>query len=273
MRTLLSAALVLLAHLEASAQTTSYVRYRHEGVVAHGIVDGDQVRELSSSPIHGGTPTGTTRALADVTLLAPVAPGKVVAIGFNYKSHLGEAPAATEPGVFLKLPSSIVGPEAPIVIPEGATNVHYEGELVLVIGKRAKNVPPGQVANHVFGVTAGNDVSERDWQANDLQWFRAKASDSFGPMGPRLVSGLDYGSLLLRTRLNGEVVQEQRTSDLIFDIPRIVSYVSRFVTLEPGDVIYTGTPGTTRAMKPGDVVEVELEGVGVLRNPVTGPAR
>jgi 2-keto-4-pentenoate hydratase/2-oxohepta-3-ene-1,7-dioic acid hydratase in catechol pathway len=112
-------------------------------------------------------------------------------------------------------------------------------------------------------------VSERNWQRNDLQWFRAKASDTFGPLGPVIARGLDYDDLLLQTRLNGEVVQSQRTKDLVFNVAAIVSYVSRYVTLEPGDVIYTGTPGTTRPMKPGDVVEVELEGVGVLKNPVT----
>jgi 2-keto-4-pentenoate hydratase/2-oxohepta-3-ene-1,7-dioic acid hydratase in catechol pathway len=124
----------------------------------------------------------------------------------------------------------------------------------------------------VFGVTAGNDVSERKWQKTDLQWFRAKGSDTFGPLGPAIVQGLDYRDLKLETRLNGEVRQSQRTSDLLFGVDEIVSYVSQFVTLLPGDLIYTGTPGSTTAMKPGDVVEVELEGVGVLRNKVAaGP--
>jgi 2-keto-4-pentenoate hydratase/2-oxohepta-3-ene-1,7-dioic acid hydratase in catechol pathway len=164
------------------------------------------------------------------------------------------------------MPTSIVGPGADIVYPEGASNVHFEGELVVVIGRRAKDVPAASAAEYIFGVTAGNDVSERGWQKADLQWFRAKASDTFGPLGPAIVKGLNYNDLLLQTRLNGEVVQSQRTKDLIFDVHEIVSYVSRFVTLEPGDVIYTGTPGTTKAMKPGDVVEVEIEGVGVLRN-------
>jgi 2-keto-4-pentenoate hydratase/2-oxohepta-3-ene-1,7-dioic acid hydratase in catechol pathway len=123
-------------------------------------------------------------------------------------------------------------------------------------------------------VSAGNDVSERNWQRSDLQWFRAKASDTFGPIGPVLVTGLRYDDLLLETRLNGDVVQSQRTRDLIFGIPAIVSYVSRYVTLDPGDVIFTGTPGTTRAMVPGDVVEVSIEGIGVLRNRVVrAPAR
>jgi 2-keto-4-pentenoate hydratase/2-oxohepta-3-ene-1,7-dioic acid hydratase in catechol pathway len=138
--------------------------------------------------------------------------------------------------------------------------------MVVVIGTRATNVPAEQAASYVFGVTAGNDVSERDWQNADLQWFRAKASDTFGPLGPAIVTGLDYDNLQLQTRLNGEVVQSERTKDLIFDVKTIVSYVSRYVTLMPGDVIFTGTPQTTKAFKPGDVIEVEVEGVGVLRN-------
>jgi 2-keto-4-pentenoate hydratase/2-oxohepta-3-ene-1,7-dioic acid hydratase in catechol pathway len=123
----------------------------------------------------------------------------------------------------------------------------------------------------VFGVTCGNDVSERDWQsgaAKDLQWWRAKGADTFAPLGPCVVTGLDYGNLLLTTRVNGQVVQQQYTSDLLFDIPTVVSFISQFVTLEPGDLIYTGTPGSTSKLNPGDVVEVEIEGIGVLRNPV-----
>ena len=206
--------------------------------------------------------------LADVKLLAPVAPSKVIAVGLNYQTHLGERSSAKYPGLFAKLPTTIIGPGDAIVLPPDATNVHYEGEMVVVIGKRASHVSEAEAPDYVFGVTCGNDVSERDWQKNDLQWFRAKATDTFGPLGPVIARGLNYSDLLLQTRLNGEVKQKQRTSDLIFNVPAVVSYVSRYVTLLPGDVIYTGTPGATSAMKPGDVVEVELEGVGVLRNPV-----
>jgi 2-keto-4-pentenoate hydratase/2-oxohepta-3-ene-1,7-dioic acid hydratase in catechol pathway len=140
--------------------------------------------------------------------------------------------------------------------------------MVLVIGKRASNVPEADALSYVFGVAAGNDVSERDWQQKDLQWFRAKASDTFGPLGPAIVTGLNPDDLLVQTRLNGEVVQSERTTHLIFNVKEIVSYVSRYVTLEPGDVIYTGTPGTTKPIKPGDIVEVEVQGVGILRNRV-----
>ena len=259
-------AFTLLFALAAEAQVTKYVRYEASGRVSYGILDGDTIRELSGDLFAAPKPTGRTVKLAAVKLLAPCEPKKVIAVGLNYKSHLGERPAAAYPGLFAKMPTSIVGPDADIVYPEGAKNVHFEGELVVVIGKRAQKVAAADAAQYIFGVTAGNDVSERDWQKSDLQWFRAKASDTFGPLGPAIVKGLNYNDLPLQTRVNGQVVQSQRTKDLIFDVHAIVSYISQFVTLEPGDVIYTGTPGTTKAMKPGDVVEVEIEGIGVLRN-------
>jgi 2-keto-4-pentenoate hydratase/2-oxohepta-3-ene-1,7-dioic acid hydratase in catechol pathway len=264
--------LLVGASRDGHAQVTRYVRYEAGGRPTWGILEGQTVRELAGDLFAAPRPTGRTVPLGSVRLLAPVAPGKVVAVGLNYQTHLGERPAAAYPGLFAKLPSATIGPEAEIVFPRDAGNVHFEGEMVVVIGRRAHDVPVSDAKQYVFGVTAGNDVSERDWQRSDLQWFRAKASDTFGPLGPMIVTGLDYDDLLLQTRLNGEVVQSQRTRDLIFNVAEIVSYVSRYVTLEPGDVIYTGTPGSTRAMKPGDVVEVDLEGVGVLRNRVAGPA-
>jgi len=247
---------------------TKYVRYEAAGKTAYGILDGETVRELAGDLFAAPTATGRTVKLGDVTLLAPVAPSKIIAVGLNYQTHLGQRAAAAYPGLFAKLPTSIVGPDANIVYPADATNLHYEGEMVLVIGKRASNVPEADAMSYVFGVTAGNDVSERDWQQKDLQWFRAKASDTFGPLGPAIVTGLNPDNLLVQTRLNGVVVQSERTDHLIFNVKEIVSYVSRYVTLEPGDVIYTGTPGTTKPIKPGDVVEIEVEGVGVLVNPI-----
>lgn len=268
LRFLLVAVCAATIPLDAAAQVTRYVRYAAGNAVAYGILDGETIRELSGDLFDSPRPTGRTVRRADVRLLAPVEPKKVIAVGLNYKTHLGERPAAAYPGLFAKLPSSIVGPDADIIYPADAENLHFEGELVVVIGRRAQNVSPADAPRHIFGVTAGNDVSERNWQRADLQWFRAKASDTFGPLGPMIVTGLNYGDLLLETRVNGKVLQSQRTKDLIFDVPAIVSYVSRYVTLEPGDVIYTGTPGTTSAMQPGDVVEVEIEGIGVLRNKV-----
>lgn len=257
-----------LAATDATAQVRKYVRYEAGGKTAYGLLEGENVRELRGDLFESPTPTGTTVKLSQVKVLAPCKPSKVIAVGLNYQTHLGQRAAATYPGLFAKMPTSIIANEADIIYPPDATNLHYEGEMVVVIGKRASNVTVADAAQYVFGITAGNDVSERAWQQSDLQWFRAKASDTFGPLGPVIVTGLNYDDLLVQTRLNGEVVQSQRTKDLIFDVRTIVSYVSKYVTLEPGDVIYTGTPGTTRAMKPGDVVEIEVEGVGVLRNRV-----
>lgn len=268
MRLVITAALCAAAVVPVLAQqgVTKYVRYSLGGATAYGILEGDTIRELKGELFANPTPTGKRVKLAEAKLLAPCVPSKVIAVGLNYKTHLGERPAAAYPGLFAKYPTSIIATGDNIVIPADAMNVHYEGELVVVIGKRAKNVSLADAKLHVFGVTAGNDVSERDWQKSDLQWFRAKASDTFGPLGPAIVTGLNYDDLLLQTRLNGEVVQSQRTRDLIFGVAEVVSYLSRYVTLEPGDVIYTGTPGTTRPFKAGDVIEVEIEGVGTLRN-------
>ncbi len=255
----------------AQTVTTKYVRYSYEGRVTYGVLEGEAIRELEGDLFAGSRETGRTVALSEVRLLAPCEPSKVIAVGLNYRSHLGERPAPEQPGIFAKLPSAIIGPEDEIAIPADASNVHYEGELVVVIGRKAKDVPVAEAADYVFGVTAGNDVSERAWQRGDLQWLRAKASDSFAPIGPAIVTGLSYNDLLVQTRLNGELRQSERTRDMLHDVEAIVSYISRYITLLPGDVIFTGTPGTTDAMQPGDVVEVEIEGVGVLQNSVVGP--
>lgn len=249
-------------------KTTRYVRFAAAGKIAYGILEDANVRELHGNLFSGAEPNGKAFNLSDVKLLAPCEPSKVLAVGRNYKSHIADRglEPAKEPGIFLKPSSCLIGTEENIVIPEGANNVHYEAELVVVIGKQGKNIPVTDAPGHIFGITAGNDVSERGWQKNDLQWFRAKGSDTFGGLGPCIVQGLNYNDLLVQSRLNGEVVQSQRTKDLIFPVDTIVNYVSRFVTLVPGDIIYTGTPGTTKAMKPGDVIEIEVEGVGVLRN-------
>ena len=267
----LMAASGALAAQKGRAKVTKYVRYRHAGKTSYGVLDGDTVHELHGKPWEGARPTATKLRLAEVKLLCPCEPPKILAVGLNYRSHLGDRKAPAHPEIFYKPVTALQDPDGPIVIPHDATNVHYEGELVVVMGKHAKDVTPAQAGETIFGVTCGNDVSEREWQngaTKDLQWWRAKGADTFAPCGPVLVQGLDYGKVLLQTRLNGEVVQKQFTSDLIFDCPTIVSYVSRFVTLAPGDIIYTGTPGQTRKMKPGDVVEVDIEGIGVLQNRV-----
>ena len=175
------------------------------------------------------------------------------------------------PELFFKPTTCLQNPGGDVVIPPDSKNTHYEGELVIVVGRKLRNGTLAQAKDAIFGITCGNDISERDWQSGpnkDLQWWRAKGSDTFGPVGPWVVRGVDYSNLLLQTRLNGEVVQKQNTSDLLFDCPTMVQFASRYVTLEVGDIIFTGTPQTTRKMNRGDVVEVDIEKIGILRNKV-----
>ncbi|HEY1337591.1 MAG TPA: fumarylacetoacetate hydrolase family protein [Bryobacteraceae bacterium] len=250
---------------------TRYIRYRSGSGSSYGILDGDAVREIRGGLFGDRAETGATHKLADLKLLYPCEPTKILAVGLNYKSHLGNRPQPEVPGMFYKPVSALQNPGDPIEIPRDAAEVHSEGELVVVIGKTVRNASKDEARDAIFGVTCGNDVSERNWQhgeKKDLQWWRAKGSDSFAPLGPAILTGAEYGNLMLQTRINGDVVQKQSTSDLIFDCPSIVSWVSGWVTLMPGDIIYTGTPGNTRRMGSGDVVEVEIESVGTLRNPV-----
>jgi 2-keto-4-pentenoate hydratase/2-oxohepta-3-ene-1,7-dioic acid hydratase in catechol pathway len=246
-----------------------YARFEYEGRHNYGLVNNGIIEELRGGLFDPPETTGRQFTLDDVKLLAPCVPPKILAVGLNYKSHLGSRPAPANPEMFYKPVTSLQNPGDPIRIPADSEDLHFEGELVVVIGKPVKNASLEEAADAVFGVTCGNDVSDRNWQRNtDRQWWRAKGCDTFAPLGPWIVTGLNYADLALQTRVNGEVMQEQRTSDLLFDVPTVISFVSRYVTLTPGDVIYTGTPGNTKRMQPGDVVEVELEGIGVLRNPV-----
>jgi len=245
-----------------------FVRYEHRGAVSYGILEGAGISQIKGNLFEGGAETGVNIELQEVRLLWPCEPSKMLAVGLNYKSHLGDRPAPVRPELFWKPISCLLEPGGKIVIPEGATNVHYEGELVVVIGRKTKEVSPQQATGCIFGYTCGIDVSEREWQKDDLQWWRAKGSDTFGPLGPAIALGLDYKESRLQTRVNGEVKQSQFLSDLLFDPATVVSHASRCVTLLPGDVIYTGTPGSTSALRPGDVVEVEIDGIGILKNEV-----
>lgn len=274
MRSLVSALVAALIAAPVAAQQHSpdgpvnFVRYEHEGQTSYGVLQGDRIREIDGDLFGSHRATDRWVDLSAVTLLPPTDPEKVIAVGLNYQSHLGARTPADYPGLFAKYPTSLVGQGADILAPPDATNLHYEGEMVLVIGKTCSDVSEADAMDCVFGITAGNDVSERNWQSDDLQWLRAKASDTFGPVGPTIAVHMDPDDVLVQTRVNGELRQSERTSDLIFGTAAIVSYVSRYVTLKAGDLIFTGTPGTTQALQPGDVVEVEVEGVGVLKNTV-----
>jgi 2-keto-4-pentenoate hydratase/2-oxohepta-3-ene-1,7-dioic acid hydratase in catechol pathway len=255
--------------------TARFVRVRTSDGVCHGRLEGalesGVVHELTAAPFVGGRETGRRFAATAVEFLVPCEPRKLFAVGRNYRSHLGTRPAPEQPELFWKPVSALQDPGGPVVLPREATNVHFEGELVLVIGRRARDLTVEEAKAAIFGVTCGNDVSEREWQSGgkkDLQWWRAKGADTFAPCGPVIATGLDPDALPLETRVNGVVMQEQTTADLLFDCATVVAFASRFVTLEPGDLFYTGTPGNTRALAAGDVVEVTIGGVGTLRNPV-----
>jgi 2-keto-4-pentenoate hydratase/2-oxohepta-3-ene-1,7-dioic acid hydratase in catechol pathway len=215
--------------------------------------------------------TGERLSLDEVRLLAPVIPrSKVIGIGRNYADHAAELgnEVPAEPLVFLKPNTSVIGPGDPIALPRQSGNVHYEGELAVVIGRLCKDVPLERVSEVVLGYTIANDVTARDLQKSDGQWARAKGFDTFCPLGPYLVTDLDASDLKLTTRLNGATVQDGRTSQLIHDIPALVAYVSAAFTLLPGDIILTGTPAGVGPIVAGDRVEVEIEGIGILSNPV-----
>ena len=245
-----------------------FARYEVDGEVRHGIVDGETVTEISGPPTRAYEVTENRSALGDVRLLAPIVPGKMLAIGLNYRSHVGDRTPPSVPEPFIKTLSSLIGPGDEIVLPRESTTVHEEAELAVVMGSRCKGATRENALDFVLGYTCANDVSERNWQAGDLQWWRAKSSDTFTPLGPFIVTGLDPSDLALEGRVNGSVVQQSSTSDLIHDVPAIIEWISKVMTLEPGDVILTGTPGQTATIHAGDRVEVEVEGIGVLANPV-----
>jgi len=252
-----------------------YCRFEHAGRTSYGVVDGDHVTPLDGDLFGDHKPSGKPIPLSEVRLLAPVEPRKILAAAVNYQSHvpsgrtvLKDDGAPSVPQLFLKPTSSVIGPEDTILLPAEARRVDAEGEVVAVIGRTCRKVSVEQALDYVFGYTAGNDVSARHWQRDDIQWWRAKGSDTFSPLGPVIVTGLDATSIDLRTRVNGAETQAGNTSDLIHSIAAMIAFASQVMTLEPSDVLYTGTPGEPPKLNDGDVVEVEIEGAGVLRNPV-----
>ena len=253
--------------LTVAQDVQRFVRYAQASEVVWGELVGETVHQLSDAPYLGGQRTGQTAPVHGLTLEAPVDPKQIFMTAFNFRSHISGEPAEY-PGLFLVPPSSIIGPGEDIVRPPGSTNLHYEAEMVMVVGREASNVSVEDASTYVFGVSAGNDVSERTWQARDIQWSRAKGSRTFNAVGPHLVTGLDYANLEIEGRHNGEVVQGENTRDMIHSLEYMLHYVSQYFTLYPGDLIWTGTMGSTQRMEPGDSYEVEIEGIGVLRNSV-----
>ncbi|MCA9076204.1 MAG: fumarylacetoacetate hydrolase family protein [Planctomycetaceae bacterium] len=301
-------ALAVIASSDVQAAGMKFARFQSGDTIAYGIVEGDRVRQIDGELFGDWKKTDKTFALSDVTLLVPTEPSQVIALAGNYHSHIatGEKTVTTivttttttttdlqsgettsnststtetrssdevpekfrMPQPFYKSPSCLTANETNIVIPKEADTVHFEAELVIVIGREASKVSEVDAMDYVFGVTCGNDVSARVWQRNDVQWWRAKGADTFGPCGPFIATGIDYDNLLTKLRLNGKVMQEESTSHMIHGVAKSVSFISQHVKLHPGDLIFTGTSGKTAAIKAGDVVEVDIEGIGVLRNHV-----
>lgn len=250
------------------------IRYQTDSGAQVGMYDDPaDVRQATGSIAEGFTAGESAGSLDSLQLLAPLEPGKIMAIGLNYVDHVTELDKSRtvpeSPVIFMKPQSAVIGPgeEIRLVNPENPT--HYEAEICVVIGKTATDVEEADALDYVFGYTCGNDVSDRIIQKGNGQWIRGKGFDSYCPLGPAIETELDISDVRVKSRLNGEDRQNESTSSLIFSIPFLISHISKGITLHPGDVIMTGTPAGVGPMKNGDTIEIEVEGIGVLSNPVT----
>jgi len=248
----------------------TFVRFLLDGRWRFGTLAAGRVLPLRGSIFGPWEEQPPSLPLSSLRLGPPCRPSKIVAVGVNYRGHAREMGHSlpSEPKLFLKPPSAVIGPGEAIRYPVMADRVDYEAELGVVMGRRARGVPREKALDFVLGYTCFNDVTARDLQKKDGQWTRAKAFDTFAPMGPAIVTGLDPSSLLVESRLNGKKRQSASTADLVFDVPELVQFISSVMTLLPGDVIATGTPAGIGPMVPGDVVEIAIDGVGRLRNEV-----
>lgn len=249
-----------------------FVRFKTGSNIAYGLIEGDAIEEISSTPFLPYEPTGVSHSLEEVKLLAPCLPSKVVAIGVNYKDHAQEMgrELPETPMFFYKPSTAVIGPGEQIVWPPDCERLDYEGELAVVIGALARRVRTEDAFDVILGYTCSIDATARDLQMKDLQWGRAKGFDTSAPLGPWIETAVDPSDLAIKTSVNGEVKQDSRTSQLIFDVADLVAFVSSYVTLLPGDVIMTGTPSGIGPVSTGDVIAVEIEGIGVLTASVKG---
>jgi 2-keto-4-pentenoate hydratase/2-oxohepta-3-ene-1,7-dioic acid hydratase in catechol pathway len=252
------------------------VRFNYKSETKYGILDNNLISGLSGDPFQyfqigaAFKKDGSSYPLSGVKLLSPCLPSKLVCLGLNYRPHAQEFNLAlpSEPLLFIKPSTAVIGPEQAIVLPQNYQRVDYECELAVVIGKTAKQVPENRARDYILGYTCFNDVTERHIQKKDVQWTRAKSFDTFAPIGPWIETELEPEDLKLETCLNGQIRQSARTSELIFSITYLISFISGVMTLLPGDVIATGTPGGIGPMKAGDIVEIKIEQIGTLRNRV-----
>ena len=257
-------------------------RFRSNGRIAFGVIQGDDVVEIRGSIYTRFRMTDTKHRLQDVKLLTPTEPTEIWCPGLNFANHLefaagilgDENPSVPEhPNPWIKARGSLTGTGEPIILPKDSSgDVHYEGEAVAVIGKTCRRVTPLEASTRILGYTCGNDVSDRAWQKDDWTFWRAKGADTFAPVGPWIDTDVDPQKLEMIVRLNGEEVQHGRTEEMLFTFAEIVSYISQQVTLRPGDLVFSGSTGVTVALKPEDLVEVEIPGIGVLSNPVEAEA-
>jgi len=249
------------------------VRFETGGTAGHGIHLGEKVQPIRGDPYGEIVETGGPVQLRDINLLAPVIPTKIVAVGLNYRDHAAEfgMDIPAEPILFIKASSTVIGPGGSIVYPRQSERVDYEGELAVVIGAETRSVPVEEALYRVLGYTVSLDMTARDLQVKDGQWTRAKNFDTFCPLGPWIETELLPDDLVMELRLNGELRQSSRTSQMIFDVPHLVSFISEVMTLYPGDVIMTGTPPGVGEVSPGDRIEAYIEGIGTLSCDVVGP--
>lgn len=261
---------VFLSYSRAEVTTVKIIRFQTPAGPEFGIVEGETVYRALGHYEAGFRREALIGELSALTLLSPCRPTKILALGRNYAAHAAErgVEVPSQPLIFLKPPSAVIGSGEPIVYPSQSAQVEHEAELAVVIGRRASRVAAVDAWDYVLGYTCGNDVTARDLQRSDGQWSRAKGFDTFAPLGPWIITNLDPADLVVTCRVNGQVKQQASTIDMVFGIPHIIEFITAAMTLEPGDVILTGTPEGISPIQAGDQVEVDVEGIGVLRNPV-----
>lgn len=246
------------------------IRFQQNGQTGYGILEGEQIRTLKGDPFSKPEPTGKEIPKTSVQILYPCEPSKIVCIGVNFKDHADEfkKKLPDEPIIFLKPSSALLNPEGTIRLPRRSRRIDFEAELGVVIGKTAYGLRPEEVDDYIFGYTCVNDVTDRDLQKSDWQWARSKGFDTFAPVGPCIETDITHEGLIIESYLNGEPRQSAPTKNMVFDVPHLISFISNIMTLFPGDLISTGTPSGVGPMQAGDRVEIRIEGIGSLSNPV-----
>ena len=248
-----------------------YLRYEYNDEIHFGLMEGDMVYELNGDYIWGAEKTGEVHSVNEIKMLAPYMPGKIIGVGANYKSFLDakKREYPVRPRIFQKPKTAVINPGETICLPDPSHEIHYEGELAAVIGKTCSHVKAEDAMNYIFGYTCINDVTDETMFKEDVIWARGKGCDTFAPLGPVVVTDtIDPEDAMLETKINGETVQNMNTSDMNFHVPALIEFITAYMTLEPGDIIATGTPAGVGCLHPGDVVEITIDGIGTLTNSV-----